>query len=85
MAYGEAGFKHVTQEFCKVVIQDRYIGPTLGPNGSFGPVVARTSGFESRPPGRMLVIWVVYIVLHTVQRPGVYSAVCGDVNYDESM
>ena len=54
-----------------------------GPDGSFGPVVARNAEVLGSNPGRVgcSSSSLCMIVLQTVQRPGVCSAVCGTVHY----
>ena len=59
-----------------------------GPDGSFGPVVARNA-WPEKYWVRIPVGWDVryricaYKVLQTVQKPGVCGAVCGTVDYEE--
>ena len=56
--------------------------PVAGPYSSIGPVVAQSSevlGSKGSHVGFLTSGWA-YIVLKTVQRPGVYSAAYGTVH-----
>ena len=58
-----------------------------GPNGSFVSTGACNLEVPGSNPGRAgyLSSWTAYTVLQTVQRPGVYSAAYGTVDYIEPL